>query len=412
MKILEVNNFQYVRGGSDVMYLNTSKLLREAGHDVIEFSQESSTNEQSDFSKYFPKYLNFAEAGITEKMRLMSNFFFSSQASKNLKKLIRDHKPDIAHLHIFYGGLTSSILPVLKDNNIPIVVTLHEYKLLCPVYTLLDNKGLVCEKCCNGNSMHAITNKCSKGSLPNSIIIAAETLYRDFFFNPKNYFDRIICVSQFSKKIHVTHRPELTSKLEHIYNFSNDLENEPYHYKEGKYLLYFGRLSREKGIATLLKAFIKTSGLTLKIVGSGPLKEEIEEFIMTNPTSSIQLIGFKKGNELYEIIKNASFVIVPSEWYENNPMTIIESYFLGKPVIGADIGGISEIINNGETGFLFSPGNVDSLREVLLKTSALSDNSLKKLSVSSRNFAEKNFGKISHYEKLMNVFNSCLRQKK
>lgn len=400
MKILQINNFHYKRGGAEAVYLNTSQLLRSRGHQVFNFSQIHTLNEASEEAPYFVSYQDFLNQSLDNKIKNFTKFIYSNEAKTNLEKLIKDKKPDIAHLHNFIGGLTLSILPVLKKFNIPVVVTLHDYKLLCPVYTLLDNKNNVCEKCISGSYIPCITKRCNKGSLPYSFVIALESYVRDLYFSPSSHYDKIICVSKFA--LHKHTNKEYDKKLTHIYNFINAPEREPMQIQNEGYYLYFGRLSREKGVLTLIDSFKNMKEQKLVIVGTGPLEPNVLEAIKEIP--NIQFLGFKSGEELKSLIRKASYVIVPSEWYENNPMTIIESYFLGTPVIGTNIGGIPEILLNGETGFLFNPGDREKLSQLISNTSHVLANQYADMVRSCYNFANANFSSDVHYQKLINVY--------
>lgn len=407
MKVLLINNFHYHRGGSETVYFNTRDLLLKNGFEVVNFSQASTENEPSPQNSYFIPIQNFLKVGLYQQILNFNKFLYSKQAADSLEALIKVERPHIAHLHNFYGGLTSSILPVLKKYNIPIVTTLHDYKLLCPVYTFLDSKNKICEKCLNGHYWHCVSNKCNKNSLPYSIVIALESYYRDYIYPPEVFFDKIICVSKFSLVKH-TIREDIKDKLVHLYNFSPLLEEKKTTINNEGYFLYFGRLSREKGVSTLLKAIGQVGNIKLKIVGNGPLLEDLST-VSDDAKKNIEFLGFKSGEELFNIINKASFVIVPSEWYENNPMTIIESYFLGTPVIGAKIGGIPEIIVPGKTGFLFESGNVTSLVNLLKEVRLLNHEAYKNLGQSCIEFARSTFSSEKHLRELTNIYNSLVK---
>ncbi len=183
MKILQINNFHYYKGGSDAVYLNTGRLLESKGQDVVYFSTLSDYNEDVGVNKYFIAQNNLEEKSTINKIRSLPKFLYNREAVTNLKKLIAKEKPDIAHLHIFYRHFSSSILKVLKAEGIPMVMSVHEYRILCPVYIMLDNKNNICEKCAKGNYLNAILKKCSKGSIINSTVVALECKLRDNFFD-------------------------------------------------------------------------------------------------------------------------------------------------------------------------------------------------------------------------------------
>jgi glycosyltransferase involved in cell wall biosynthesis len=400
MRILQINNFHYSRGGSETVYLSTSSLLESHGHEVINFSQMHPQNYPSDEEAYFVEYQDFLEQGLIQKIKNFTKYIYSSEAKMNLERLLTEKKPDVAHLHNIFGGLSLSILPTLRKHKIPVVITLHDYKLLCPVYTFLDGQNKICEKCVNGNYLNCISKKCNKGSFIYSTVMALESYIREVLFEPEKYFDKIICVSKFSYNKHFN-KP-LHHKLTHLYNFSAAMEKEPFEIHNERYFLYFGRLSREKGVLTLIDSFKNRPAQKLIIAGTGPLEKQITESIAHLP--QVEYVGFKSGDELKSLIKHAAFVVVPSEWYENNPMTIIESYFLGTPVIGADIGGIPEILLSQQTGFLFPPGDAKTLSNLVLQCSQIVGSRYYEMANSCRDFALENFSSQVHYQKLMTVY--------
>ena len=406
LKILQINKYHYIRGGSDSVYFNTTNLLREHGHEVIHFAMDFSENEPSSESNYFASNNDFTKQSVIEKIANIPSFFYNKDAEERLRKLIEIEKPDIAHLHIFYGSLTSSILKVLKEHKIPIVISVHDYKFVCSAYLFLNGKNEVCEKCEGKKHYQAIINNCVKGSRLFSTVFALEAYYRDTFYPIDKMFDRLIFVSKFSATIHNKYKQELKNITSHIYNFDPLLNTKIANDRKGEYFLYSGRLSKEKGLKTLVQAFSKLPNVKLKIAGTG---EEME-VLRSLSTDNIEFLGFLKGQELQNAILNASFVVTPSEWYENNPMAVIEALTLGKPVIGANIGGIPEIVIENTSGFLFSAGSEQELRSTVLKAEQLSENDYSKLSVTSRKFAEEHFSPAKHYDGLIKLYSDLLEK--
>jgi glycosyltransferase involved in cell wall biosynthesis len=301
------------------------------------------------------------------------------------------------------GGLTTSILKVLKFNKIPIVHTVHDYRLICPSYLFLDGKGKICEKCKNGRFINCLINKCSGKSLSQSGVLALDAYYRKYITSPFDYIDKYIFVSRFIYNKHNEYQKGIKFKSVILHNFMPNLKDIQPNNVKGEYFLYFGRLSREKGIVTLINAAEKAD-VNLKIVGSGPLLD-IKD---THRNRNIEFLGFKKGDELWDVVKNASFIIVPSEWYENNPLSIIESYACGKPVIGAKIGGIPEILIHNKTGYIFNYGNEVELKETLLNANSISSNNYEILSKNARDFAENYFNPINHFKELINIYKEVM----
>lgn len=404
MKILQINSVHYRRGGADVVYLNTGKLLEDNGHEVYYFSQKNENNYPVNTSNYFIKPINYFNDSILKRITLLPRFFYSFESAKKIDSIIKNYNPEIAHIHLYKAYLTSSILRVLKHNHIPIVITLHDYGFICPNNLLLDGKMNICERCINGSSLNCILHKCNRNNLLLSSLSSFEYIYQKIFFPFDKYFNAIITVSKFSRAKHIESN-KYKWKVKHLYNFSPKLKNTKYNKVKGKYMLYFGRLSEEKGIKTLIDAWQvnKNHGL-LKIVGTGDLFDELKQ----NKSDSIEFLGFKSGVELNDLIKKASFIIVPSVVYENNPLTIIEAYSFGKPVIGSNVGGIAEIVLDNKTGFLFKMRSIHDLSGKILFANSMTQKGYGQLSENARRFAEENFDEDTHYKSLMFIFRETI----
>lgn len=411
MKVLQINNCHFPRGGADVVYLNTGNLLEKNGNEVYYFSIKNELNEKNNFNKYFVDEVNFLRLSLFKKILNFFRFFYSVESSLKLSKLLNDFSPDIAHVHLYKGGLTPSILKVLKQEKIPILITLHDYGLLDPHNLLLDGNLKISERCINGSAFNCVKDKSNRNSYLLSLVSTLEYIFHINFYPFSEYFDTIVCVSKFSKNLHLkSHKFNLS--IDHLYNFS-PLANILFETQKNnsEYILYFGRLSKEKGIKTLIKAVEKIDHkIVLKIVGTGILKDELENYIKNNNINNITLLGFKKGIELHDLIKKSKYVIVPSEWYENNPMTVIESYCFGVPVIGSRIGGIPEIIEEGKTGFTYEMGNIDDLVRVLKKGINLNECDYLKLKNNARNFAKNNFSPANHYKELIKLYSKTINK--
>jgi len=408
MKVLLINNCHYRRGGADVVYLNSGKLLESKGHEVAFFSTASPQNEPSRFSEYFVEDIDALKLNFIQQLYRMPRKLYSSMAKKNLGKLIEYIKPDIAHIHLYKGGLTASILPVLKRFKIPTVITLHDYSLLCPRNIFVNGDGNICEKCLNSHPFNCVINRCNRKNIFYSFINYVEYEINNELYKPETYFDKIICVCKFNFDKHMF-KIKLRNKLVQLYNFSPDLSHSVPNHVKGNYFLFYGRLKKFKGILTLIEAWKNLSiNLELKVVGEGNLFKQIEKSIHDDKMMNVSLLGYKSGEELNDLIKNASYIIVPSEVYENNPMTIIEAYSFGKPVIGSEIGGIPEIIEEGKTGFSFEMGNVQKLVEIIEYAGKLNNADYEILSANARSYAERNFSSDNHYESLMAIYRNTI----
>jgi glycosyltransferase involved in cell wall biosynthesis len=410
MKVLQINNCHFRRGGADVVYLNTGKLLEKYGHEVFYFSLKNEKNENVNSNDYFVCEINYFDKSFLGKMYSIPRFFYSNESKRKLSELIKDLQPDIAHIHLYKGTLTPSILQALKNHKVPVVISIHDYGLLCPHNLMLDGKMNICTKCVNGSALNCIINKCNRNNLMLSTVSSLEFIFHKTFFPFDKYFDKIIAVSKFGQSIHQKLN-FLIQKILHLYNFYPDLNQTEINSKKGNYILYFGRLSAEKGVETLFAAWLKEERkFNLKIVGTGELYEELNKKAIRS--SNIEMLGFKSGDELNTLIKEASFIIVPSEWYENNPLTIIEAYANGKPVIGSNVGGIPEIIIDGDTGFLFEMGSVYDLSEKIKKAESVKDEEYYRLSMNARKFADEHFSEESHYSSLLSIYMEVIKSKK
>lgn len=390
-------------GGAHVVYFNTAELLKKYGHEVFFFALKDENALPFEYGEYFPSTTNYRKLSFFSKINAVKKFVYNKEAYKKLNDYVKIIKPDVAHIHLFMGGLTSSILDILKENNIPIVHTVHDYRLICPAYLFLNGKNEVCEKCKGGKYFNCIINKCSENSLSQSAILTIDSYFRNITKKVQSKVDSFVFVSKFSRQKHFDFNFGENRKYDSLYNFMPNLNQIIANSKKGNYFVYYGRISREKGINTLIKAFQNIS-INLKIIGTGPLLAEYTNKKYPN----IEFVGYKTGVELTELVSNASFIIVPSQWYENNPMTIVEGYSYGKPVIGANIGGIPEIIEDGKTGYLFESGDSDDLVSMVSKADSLSDKEYEKMSKNARQFAEDNFNPEIHYQKLLTIYKKVL----
>lgn len=408
MKILLIDVYHFNKGGAETVCFNTGKLLEEHGHKVVYFSLKWPQNNPSPYEKYFPESKE-TRKGPFKQMKNVINYFYHFEAARKIEQLIEDEQPDIAHIHLMWGQITPSIFPVLRRHHIPILFTVHDYRMVCPAYTFRDGHGRICEDCAGKYFYKCFTHTCTKGSKVMSAVMAAEQYFRNWFFNPAKYIDGFIYVSNFARDIQEKYMPALKQKP-HItlYNFSTSIAGSPKKPSAEKYFLFFGRLSYEKGVKTLIRAFAQLPDCRLKIVGTGPLEEELKQFTRDNTLTNIEFLGYKRGQELVDLVANAHFVIVPSEWYENNPMTIIESYSVGTPVIGARIGGIPEIIIEGSSGYQFKSGDAEELVSVVNKADAVTPDEYGKMSQGAIEFAKQNFSAGTYWKKLSAFYESFL----
>ena len=392
MRVLLVNKFYYQRGGDCTAVLSTEKLLKSKGHDVAVFSMQYPDNMHTDWEKYFPKEVNFSFSGLLKKVSAAIRIFHSQDVARNFKKLIADFKPDVIHLHNIHSYISPLVAKIANDKGIRVVWTLHDYKLICPVYTCLRD-GNICEDCFH-NKTNVIKHKCMKNSNMASIIAYMEACYwnRKKLTGITNAF---ISPSAFlkSKMTEAGYSPE---QIEVLPNFMPQ-HTTPATEKED-YYCYVGRLSAEKGIDTLLEAAGQLP-YTLKIIGGGPLLEIYRKKYQLN---NVEFTGQMTPEELYPIVQKSRFLVIPSVWYENNPFSAIEALCMGTPVLGARIGGIPELIEEDKNGYLFTPGDVSGLRDKInlcFSGNGLSDYT--KIAADAYN----KFSPDTFYNKLLKIYN-------
>ena len=353
MKILIANKFYYYRGGDCTVSISLEKLLKEKGHDVTFFSMQHPLNLPSEWNKYFPTQVDFRSGNLKEKLTAAKRPFYSKEIKNKFTKLVDEVRPDVIHLNNIHSQLSPYIGEIAHKKGIKVVWTLHDYKLICPTYSCLRN-GEVCELCIQGSVSNVLLHKCMKQSLPASLLAYIESL----IWNKKKLIsntDIFIAPSFFMKQMMVKGGFP-NSKIQVLPNFTN--REYPLHFSEKKnYYCYIGRLSKEKGLKTLIDA---ASDLPYKlvIIGTGPLEKDLP-----HNKKNIEFVGFKNWEEMSTIVSNAKFSVLPSECYENNPLSVIESLCLGTPTLGANIGGIPEVIFSSKCGMLFETGNVIDLKE-------------------------------------------------
>ena len=379
-RLLTVNTYHYRRGGSDSLAFEHEDLFTQAGWSVGWFAMHHPENLSTPWDRHFVDELQFGfEYTPWQKLRMAGKVVYSLEASRKLSALIADWRPDVAHSHCIYHHLSPSVLVTLRRHGIPSVMTAHDLKLACPAYKMLNQYG-ICERCREGNLLHVVKNRCIHESLAASSLVMVESMVHKALGLYRRYLDKIISPSLFYRqKLLEWGWP--SDRVVYIPNFvsvSNELPPD----SKGDYFLYFGRLAPEKGVATLIEA-AAACGVALKIVGTGPLESELRAMVPEN-NRGIEFLGYLAGEQLRRVIAGSQAVVLPSEWYENAPMSVLEAYALGKPVIGADVGGIPELVRSDVSGFLFESGNAEDLATRLEQFQALGHSQARELGLSAR----------------------------
>ncbi|NVK20923.1 MAG: glycosyltransferase family 4 protein [Kangiellaceae bacterium] len=402
MKILQINNYHFPRGGSDRYFLDLSALLIEHGHDVKTFSTESLQNTHKSLIHSTVPTINTSNPALKD----IFSFLYSKRAKNTLVKVLNDFKPDIIHLHIYYGQLTGSILTVLKNYSAPIVQTLHEYKLVCPISSLYAN-GKYCEQCHGNKYWKAIINKCNRGSLARSILTAAES-YVTRFFGANDSINHYIAVSNYQTEKLIKLGLD-KKKITTIANFTNScgIENNT----NGDYYLYVGRITEEKGVKVLIKAYskLKSPRLPLRIVGEGEDKDKIEEYAnKLGLEKDIIWDGYKTGKDLENIFANSLVVINPSLLNETFGLTCLEAMAHGKPVIASRTGAFPELVKHNFNGFLY---NKYSETELFSFLKAINNTeTVKKMSRNAHELFISSYTKEQHCLQINDLYNELIKK--
>ena len=398
MKILMINKFLYPNGGSETYIFKVGAQLEKMGHEVQYFGMEHEGRIVGNRVDAYTSNMDFHGGSRLAKLIYPIKTIYSAEARKKIRLVLDDFQPDVCHLNNFNYQLTPSIILEIRKwekqtgHKCKIIYTAHDYQLVCPNHMCNNpNTHENCEKCLGGRFLNCTKGRCIHGSLAKSAIGTMEATFWKWMGVYKQ-IDTVICCSRFMKTKLDTN-PVFAKKTVVMHNFVDPVENKEVQKKD--YVLYFGRYSQEKGISTLVQAAKELSEIPFIFAGSGPL-----EYLLAD-VPNIQNVDFQRGEALETLIREARFTVYPSEWYENCPFSVMESQMFGTPVLGANIGGIPELIQVGETGELFESGNGE---ELLQKIQMLYKDKTK-LAIYSDNCNRIQFDTLEQYtKKLMCIF--------
>ncbi|NQU08154.1 MAG: glycosyltransferase [Candidatus Abyssubacteria bacterium] len=407
MNILFCNKFFYAKGGAEVSMFETARILEKKGHNLAYFSMHHPSNVATPFSKYFVSNVDFNGGSWTGNIRAAGRILYSFEARRQIRKLLHEHAIDVVHLNNIYHQISPSILHEIRKKNIPIVMSLRDYKLVCPNQVLFSNGG-PCDACRGGRYYNAIFQRCHKDSYLKSALVALEMTLHHRLMHIYDSVNVFIATSRFLKdKI-----TEMGFKGEIVVlpNFVNIEDYPPPSYAlNGSHAVYFGRLSHEKGLMTLCDA-VKGLDLTLHFIGNGPQKQALMQKVGREEISNIKFWGHQPKDRLMEMVSKATFVVLPSEWHETFGRTALEAFAMGKPVVGARMGGIPELVKDGETGVTFEPGNADDLRKSM-QTLLNAGEEIIRIGRRARELVERELDAEKHYDGLMKIYRKTLADK-
>ncbi len=405
MKILLVNKFHYLKGGCEKYYFELGDLLKQHGHEIAFFSMKSDKNVKTNEKEYFVDEIDLNNGSKLKALDVI----YSKKNKRKMLQVIEDFKPDVIHLNNFQRQLSESIVEAANKKKVPVVFTAHDVQAICPAITMLDSKKQICELCKNGKYLNCIKKKCVKDSLLKSMLAAFEGKY----YRVKKVYNKkiswIVVPSNFYKQKMIEDGIE-EKHITAIHNFV-DLDEYNLELQDEGFALYIGRLSKEKGILNLIEAFSSIEGRKLFIAGDGPEKQRIENIIKERHIENrIVLLGYLKQEKVKEYICKARFVVVPSIWYENCPYSVMETLAIGKPVIGANIAGIPELVNDKINGLLYK---YDSISELEAKMKILYENPklAKQYGENAKKIATDDYDKEKYYSKIMDIYNKVIKEK-
>jgi glycosyltransferase involved in cell wall biosynthesis len=398
--LLSINNYLYRRGGAEVVFLEQNRLFEDIGWRVIPFAMQHPKNEPSEWAEFFVEAIEFGEQySLWEKAKRAMKITYSLEARDKLARLLKRTHPDVAHAHNVYHHISPSFFGTLKSHGIPSVLTLHDLKIACPAYKMLTHDG-ICERCKGGAIWNVVRHRCVKDSLNLSAVIFMESAVHRLLGCYSRNVDRFVTPSRFYLEKFVEWGwPR--ERFAYIPNFV-DIEHLHPRGEPGDAFAYFGRLGHEKGLATFIEAAAQ-AGVRAWIIGTGPEEAKLRQ-LAAESGAKVEFLGYRTGDALFDTIRAARAVVLPSEWYENAPMSVLEAYALERPVIGADIGGIPELIKPGETGDVFPSGNAAALAEKLGKFSHYPDSRIRAMGAAGREWTQQDFTATRYRERLVDLY--------
>lgn len=408
MKILLINNYFYIVGGAEVYFFNLAELLRQKSHKVIFFSMRSPKNFQSEQDKYFISYFPpLQDLTFFKKVKALTSVFYSFEARDKIRELIKAEKPDIVHIHNIWYEITHSIIHEIKKFNIPIVMTLNDYRLICPNHKLLV-KNKLCFSCDHERYFMPVLKNCLGNSLLKNCVSMIAQYLNNCILQSYKSIDLLISPSIFLKNLFQENTLFEKRRIEYLPYCIDKDEYQPQFNAKERSIVYFGRLDFEKGIEVLIDA-VKGLDVILKVIGGGPKEYFLRQKVLQGNISNVQFLGFIPHEKIKEEVSKSLFSVLPSLWYENYPYSVIESFMLGKPVVGSHIGGIPELIKDYERGLTFKPGNSKDLNQKL-RDLLSNQEMICTMGKNARCWAEQNFNFSHHYESLIKLYNSVLNR--
>ncbi len=399
MRVLQVNKYVYQKGGAERVVLETGRLLASRGHEVDFWGMHCPENPRYPHEDLFAPPVDYhAKLGPMASLRAAAGILYSFEAKRRFRAMLERVRPDVVHFHNIAHQLSPSIIHAARAAGVPTVMTLHDYKLVCASYAMLAD-GRPCERCRGGRYYQCVLTGCTKGSRVKSLLSTMEMYLHHRLLGVYRLVDRFISPSRFL--IEKLREMGFDRPIEYLPNFTDAGEFEPSAGESGR-IVYFGRLSPEKGVGALIEA-VRDMSVELDLVGDGPGRAELEARVRRYSLGHIRFWGHMNGVGLRERVARAQFTVLPSEWYENNPLAVVESFAMGKPVVAAAIGGIPELVRDGETGLTFAPGDVAEL-QTRMRFMLDHPDACARMGKTARRLVEVDLSPDRHYHRLIEIY--------
>ena len=399
MRILHVNKFLYRHGGAEAYMYELAALQIAAGDEVAFYGMEHPQNEPMPYSRHFPSYVELRETSMASKVKASARVFYSRSAEAGMEAVLHDFRPDAVHLHNIYHQLSPSVLRPLARHGVPAVMTLHDYKLACPNYQFL-NHGVICEACLGGAFLHATMRRCKDGSLAASILVTVEA-YAHRIAGAYSPIDRFIAPSRFlaNKMAQARIFPD---RLRHVNHFV-EIPSMPARTEPRSGFVYAGRLSPEKGVDVLVAAAGMVDGAKVDVLGDGPERPRLERLAAELAPGRVRFRGRVTKAEVQAAMRASLAAVVPSRWYENQPMAVLEAMACATPPIGTSLGGMPELVADGVTGFIIEPNAPAQLADAMRKLMADPDFAVA-MGQEARAVVGAQFTPALHLERIVEVY--------
>ncbi|HYK51071.1 MAG TPA: glycosyltransferase family 4 protein [Terriglobales bacterium] len=410
MKILYCNKYNFPFSGTEIYLFDLMNMMQEQGHEVALFSMRDPRGKPTAFDDYFVPHTDFKDANhsLLRRAGLAGHAIYSRDARRRLRGLIDEFRPDVAHVRNIYHHLSPSIFWELKRRGVPVLYHLNDFKLLCPSYNL-TSKGKACERCGNGQFWRMVSEGCYHGGRASSAVLAAEAYLHRWLGTYPECVDRFLAPSEFvrSKLMENGWNGDRIEVLSHFQKVPEEAPSSP---GENASILYFGRLSAEKGVEDLLHAMTQVPGVRLVIAGEGPERMSLETLARDLKLKNVEFVGHLQREDVELQIRKARFAVLPSHAYETLGKTILESYAQGRAVVASDLGSRREFVRHGETGLLYPVGNVEQLAGALRFLCAHPEKA-EMMGVAGREFVRISHSPAVHYQAMIRVYKSLIASK-